>query len=81
MQVIGQLYAMIALSLGKVLTVPQWIGKSLEWSKRRYKVCGVYKKKYASTGNPNPIFILFSLSPLTILIELLRLCYTYDTAQ
>jgi hypothetical protein len=40
--VYGQLYAAIALSLGKVLTVPQWIGMSLEWSKSWCELCGEY---------------------------------------
>lgn len=39
------------------------------------------KTKTASTGNPIPIFILFSLLALTILIELLTFSYTYDMAK
>jgi hypothetical protein len=37
-------------------------------------------KKTVSTGNPIPIFILLSLLPLAVLIELLTCSYTYDVA-
>lgn len=81
MEVTGQLYAAIALSLGNVLTVPQWIGKGLERSKRRWELCGEYENRKCFYGESNHDFYLFSLLPLTILIELLRFSYTFDTAQ
>ena len=42
MEVTDQLYAPIASSLRKVLTVCQWIGQSLVWSKWQCELCGEY---------------------------------------